>query len=70
MSNTSHKPTHIAYTVRETKTGTYWTRIGAVFAHGKGDGFTVQVQAFPLDGKIVCLPPKQKPEGEEDPKGE
>lgn len=47
----------------------YWTRIGAVFAHGKGGGFTVQVAAFPLDGKIVCLSPKEKPEGEEDPKG-
>jgi hypothetical protein len=70
MSNTSHKPTHIAYTVRNTESGDYWTRIGAVFAHGKGGGFTVQVAAFPLDGKIVCLPPKEKPAGQEDPRGE
>ena len=70
MNNTTHKPTHIAYTVKKTNTGTFWTRIGAVFAHGKGGGFTVQVNAFPLDGKIVCLPPKEKPEGQEDPQGE
>ena len=68
--STPNKPTHIAYTVRETKTGKFWTRIGAVFAHGKGGGFTVEVSAFPLDGKIVCLLPKQKPEGEEDPQSE
>ena len=67
MSNPSKKPTHIAYTVKETPNGKFWTPIGAVFAHGKGDGFTVQVSAFPLDGKIVCLPPKQKPEGQKDP---
>ena len=69
MSNTTHKPTHIAYTVRKTESGNFWTRIGVVFAHGKGGGFTVKVAAFPLDGMIVCLPPKEKPEGEEEPKG-
>ena len=69
MSNTTHKPTHIAYTVRKTESGDFWTHIGAVFAHGKGGGFTVQVAAFPLDGKIVCFLPKEKPEGEEDLKG-
>jgi len=69
MSNTTHKPTHFAYTIRETEKGKFYTRIGAVFAHGKGGGFTVQVAAFPLDGKIVCFPPKEKPEGEEDLKG-
>ena len=41
MSNTTHKPTHIAYTVRKTESGDFWTHIGAVFAHGKGGGFTV-----------------------------
>lgn len=70
MSNANNKPTHFAYTVRDTKNGAFWTRIGAVFAHGKSGGFTVQVQAFPIDGKIVCLPPKETPAGEEDPKGE
>ena len=70
MSNTTHKPTHIAYTVRNTEKGNFYTRIGAVFPHSKGGGFTVQVAAWPLDGKIVCFPPKVKPEGEEEPKGE
>lgn len=70
MSNANNKYTHIAYTVRETKTGTFWTRLGTVFPHGKGGGFTVKVAAIPLDGTIVCLPPREKPEGQEEPKSE
>jgi hypothetical protein len=70
MSNETKKPSHIAYTVRETKNGNFFTRIGAVFAHGKGEGFTLQLAALPIDGKIVCFLPKQKPDGEEEPKVE
>jgi len=69
MSDATKKPSHIAYTVREGKNGkNYWTPLGAVFPHGYGGGFTVDVTAIPLDGKLVCLPPKEKPEGEETPK--
>jgi hypothetical protein len=68
MSNATHKPTHLAYTVRKTDKGNFYTRIGAVFAHGKGGGFSIQLSALPLDGNIVCFPPKEKPEGEEEPK--
>jgi hypothetical protein len=25
-----------------------------VFSHGDGGGFNIMLQAFPLDGKIVC----------------
>ena len=68
MSDTNNKPTHFAFTVRETKSGgKFWTPIGAVFAHGKGGGFTVQLSALPLDGKIVCMLPKEKPEGKVTP---
>ena len=32
----------------------YWLNIGVAFPHKDGSGFTVKLQAIPLDGKIVC----------------
>jgi hypothetical protein len=47
-------PSHIAYQVRE-RDGkpSYWNRIGAVFAHGDGQGFHLQLESVPLDGRIT-----------------
>jgi hypothetical protein len=57
MSNTetqtTKKPTHIAYQVRESKDKGYWTRIGAAWAHKDGNGFSLQLDCVPLDGKIA-----------------
>jgi hypothetical protein len=46
-------PSHIAYQVRdrEGKKG-IWTRIGSVWPHADGQGFNVQLDAVPLDGRI------------------
>ena len=51
----SHQPTHKAFTVikREGKEDC-WLDIGVAFPHKDGRGFTVKLQAIPLDGKIVC----------------
>ena len=48
------QPTHKAFTVikREGKED-YWVDIGVAFPHKYGRGFTIKLQAFPLDGKIV-----------------
>ena len=47
-------PSHIAYQVRdrEGKKG-YWTRIGSVWPHQDGQGFNVQLEVVPLDGRIT-----------------
>jgi hypothetical protein len=57
MSNT---PKLYAYTVKDRGQGKkgIWTRIGAAFAHEKSGGFTIELDALPLDGKIVLMPPK------------
>ena len=57
------QPTHKAFTVikREGKED-YWVDIGVAFPHNDGRGFTIRLQAFPLDGKIVC---REITEGEE-----
>jgi hypothetical protein len=36
----------------------FWTRIGAAWEHSKGGGLNIELDALPLDGKIVLLPPK------------
>ena len=47
--------THKAYSVikREGKDD-YWLNLGLAFPHKDGKGFNIMLQAFPLDGKIVC----------------
>ncbi len=50
----SKAPTHIAYTVRDLdKDRSFWTRIGSAWAHADGNGFNIQVEALPLDGRIT-----------------
>ena len=49
------QPTHRAYSViRREGQDDYWLNVGLVFPHKDGDGFNIMLQAFPLDGKIVC----------------
>ena len=57
------QPTHKAFSVikREGKED-YWLNIGVAFPHKDGCGFTIKLQAIPLDGKIVC---REIAEGEE-----
>lgn len=52
-------PALIAWHVREGKDGkAFWTRIGAAWTHQNGDGHTLQLDLYPLNGRIVLLPPK------------
>lgn len=39
------------------KTLKKWTRIGAAFPHKEGLGFSIELKAFPIDGRLVVLPP-------------
>jgi hypothetical protein len=62
----SKAPTHIAYQVRERGNDeSFWTRIGAAWAHGDGKGFNIQLDAIPLDGKITLRVPSEKSEKSE-----
>jgi hypothetical protein len=55
----SKKPALIAYTVKEREgQKAIWTRIGAAWPHGNGAGFTIQLDALPLDGRVVLTEPK------------
>lgn len=35
-----------------------WNRVGAYFAHQRGEGGTLILDAFPVNGRVVLLPPK------------
>jgi hypothetical protein len=50
----------IAYTVRDRGKNqkSIWTRIGAAWPHDKGAGLNIQLEALPLDGRLVLLEPK------------
>lgn len=39
------------------KTGKKWTKIGAAFPHKEGLGFSIELKAFPIDGRLAVLPP-------------
>ncbi len=54
-TNTASKaPSHVAYHVRDREgASSFWTRIGAAWAHADGKGFNLQLEVVPLDGRIV-----------------
>ncbi len=56
----SKKPTLIAYSVKERGEGqkSIWTRIGAAWPHEGEPGFTIQLDAIPVDGRVVLREPK------------
>ena len=57
----TNAPTFIAYAVRDAAADqSYWTKIGVAFAHADGEGFNIQIEALPLDGKIVLRPRKER----------
>ncbi len=69
MSNSnqpaSKKPTHVAYHVREGQGDkSYWTRIGAAWPHSDGQGFNVQLEVVPLDGRVSLRVATEKKQDE------
>lgn len=57
----SKTPTHIAYHVRERAgSESFWTRIGSAWAHSDGQGFNIQIETVPLDGRISLRVPSEK----------
>jgi hypothetical protein len=42
---------------KDGKTQKRWTKIGAAFPHKEGAGFSIELKAFPVDGRLVVLPP-------------
>ena len=50
----SKTPTHVAYHVRNREGGEgFWTRIGSAWTHADGNGFNIQLETTPIDGRIT-----------------
>jgi hypothetical protein len=56
-------PSHIAYQVRDREgKKSFWTRIGSAWAHSDGNGFNIQIECVPLDGRITLRVATEKKE--------
>jgi len=42
--------------------GRFWTRIGAAWTHADGNGFNIQIETLPLDGRITLRIASEKSE--------
>jgi hypothetical protein len=60
----SNGPKFYAYTVKD-RAGKkpVWTKIGSAWSHAQGGGFNIELQALPMDGRIVLMPPRDEPNG-------
>lgn len=58
----SNAPSHIAYQVRDGKANNkgFWTRIGVAWTSRDEKGFVIQLNAVPLDGKIILRLPEPR----------
>lgn len=55
---TIKKPTFIAYAVAGEGKQAFWTRIGSAWPHASGEGFNIELNALPANGRIVLMLPK------------
>ena len=59
-------PVFFAFTVKDREgKRSVWTRIGTAWSHERGGGLNIDLQALPVDGRIVLLPPPANDDGSE-----
>ena len=59
---TKKKPAFEAFTVRESKGKSYFTKVGTAWPTQKGDGLMLYLDALPANGKLILTAPKPKQE--------
>ncbi len=57
----SNKPDLIAYQVTEHGENSYFHRIGVAWSNSKG-GCKVRLEALPVNGELLILPPREREE--------
>lgn len=58
------KPTHRIYRVIGEGEGAIWTPVGAAWRSSKGNSFLLNLDAIPLNGRIVMQAITEKPAAE------
>lgn len=43
---------------------TRWTKIGVGFPLKNGEGFSILLDALPVNGKLVMMPPREREDGD------
>lgn len=61
---TNKKPTHGVYIVEGEGDKAFWTKIGAAWPTSSGEGFTIQLTALPINGRLVIQKLKAKRDDE------
>lgn len=60
---TSNLPTHFAYSVQEFESNgekkSTWTKIGSAWPHQDGNGFNLNLDCLPVNGKITIRVAKE-----------
>lgn len=52
-------PDFIAFHVQSKGEKTFWNRVGASWLHHDGNGMSLQLETFPIDGRIVLRAPRE-----------
>ena len=56
MSKTNSKPSHEVFAVSERKgQKSHWLKIGACWAHDDAKGFSLKLEALPLNGASIVI---------------
>ena len=69
MADHHSAPDFDVYTVKDRKNGQdpFWVRIGAAWANKDEKGYSISLDALPIDGRLVLRVPKPKAAEEEKP---
>ena len=62
MTKTATRPSHKVFAVTKSGERAFWQEIGAVWAHGDGEGFNMKLDLLPLNGAEIVI---RKPKAEE-----
>ena len=55
---TTKKPAFIAYAVTGEGKQAFWTRIGSAWPQQASEGFNIELNALPVNGRIILMVPK------------
>ena len=54
------KPAFDAFAIDGDGEDAFWTKIGAAWPHEDGQGYNIQLRAWPVNGRIALRVPKER----------
>lgn len=66
MANHYEAKTAVEYE-KDGQKKTRWIKCGVAFPLRSGDGFSIVLDALPVNGKLVLMPPLEKTQGNDGP---